>query len=108
MRPGLNFIPKRLQKRPFSTSAGATLRRSYLYVPSTSDRMLDKSLVTDSDAIIYDLEDSVPPSPIDKTNARIRLSNFLLVRVRNFSSSHHLTEITAEGILECTEKCSTN
>lgn len=45
--------------------------------------MLDKSLVTNSDSIIYDLEDSVPPSPIDKTNARIRLSNFLLVRVRN-------------------------
>ncbi|KAF8630935.1 hypothetical protein AX17_005292 [Amanita inopinata Kibby_2008] len=40
--------------------------------------MLEKSLVTNSDMIIYDLEDSVPPSPVDKTNARIRLSNFLL------------------------------
>ena len=80
MHPGL----KHLQKRLFSTNAGAALRRSYLYVPSTSDRMLDKSLVTNSDVIIYDLEDSVPPSPTDKTNARIRLSNFLLVRPRNF------------------------
>ncbi|KAF8349257.1 P-loop containing nucleoside triphosphate hydrolase protein [Amanita rubescens] len=85
MRPG--FIPKHLQKRPFSTSAGAALRRSYLYVPSTSDRMLDTSLVINSDVIIYDLEDSVPPLPIDKTNARIRLSNFLLgLQQKQFSN----------------------
>ncbi|KAG1861800.1 Pyruvate/Phosphoenolpyruvate kinase-like domain-containing protein [Suillus subalutaceus] len=43
------------------------LRRSYLYVPSSSDRMLDKSLSTPSD-------DSVPPSPHDKDSARQRLS----------------------------------
>lgn len=54
-----------------------TLRRSYLYVPSSSDRMLDKSLSTPSDVIIYDLEDSVPPSPHDKDSARQRLSTFL-------------------------------
>lgn len=53
------------------------LRRSYLYVPSSSDRMLDKSLSTPSDIIIYDLEDSVPPSPHDKDSARQRLSTFL-------------------------------
>lgn len=53
------------------------LRRSYLYVPSSSDRMLDKSLSTPSDVIIYDLEDSVPPSPHDKDSARRRLSTFL-------------------------------
>lgn len=53
------------------------LRRSYLYVPSSSDRMLDKSLSTPSDIIIFDLEDSVPPSPHDKDSARQRLSTFL-------------------------------
>ncbi|KIK03329.1 hypothetical protein K443DRAFT_676816 [Laccaria amethystina LaAM-08-1] len=54
-----------------------TLRRSYLYVPSSSERMLEKSLTTDSDVIIYDLEDSVPPDPSDKTRARLRLKEFL-------------------------------
>lgn len=53
------------------------LRRSYLYVPTSSDRMLDKSLSTSSDVIIYDLEDSVPPSAYDKDSARQRLSTFL-------------------------------
>jgi citrate lyase subunit beta-like protein len=57
-----------------------TLRRSYLYVPSSSERMLEKSLTTDSDVIIYDLEDSVPPDPSDKTRARLRLKEFLSVR----------------------------
>ncbi|KAJ7695985.1 Pyruvate/Phosphoenolpyruvate kinase-like domain-containing protein [Mycena rosella] len=37
-----------------------SLKRSYLYVPCSSDRMLGKSLTTNSDMIIYDLEDSVP------------------------------------------------
>ncbi|KAH9980198.1 citrate lyase beta subunit [Lactifluus volemus] len=53
------------------------LRRSYLYVPASSDRMLQKSLVTHSDIIIYDLEDSVAPSEEDKNDARERLTEFL-------------------------------
>jgi citrate lyase subunit beta-like protein len=40
--------------------------------------MLDKSLKTDTDMIIYDLEDSV--SPFDKDTARERLKGFLTVR----------------------------
>ncbi|OAX33381.1 Phosphoenolpyruvate/pyruvate domain-containing protein, partial [Rhizopogon vinicolor AM-OR11-026] len=63
-----------------TTGIGKTdqaLRRSYLYVPSSSDRMLDKSLTTPSDVVIYDLEDSVPPSTNDKDSARQRLSTFL-------------------------------
>ncbi|TCD64529.1 hypothetical protein EIP91_003996 [Steccherinum ochraceum] len=55
-----------------------SLRRSYLYVPASSGRMLEKSLSTPSDVIIYDLEDSVPPSPEHKNNARNRLTDFLL------------------------------
>ncbi|CCM01879.1 uncharacterized protein FIBRA_03950 [Fibroporia radiculosa] len=51
------------------------LNRSYLYVPTSSDRMLQKSLSTNTDIIIYDLEDSVPPSASDKDNARERLRN---------------------------------
>jgi len=39
--------------------------------------MLQKSLTTGADMIIYDLEDSVAPSEKDKSAARERLSNFL-------------------------------
>lgn len=39
-------------------------------------------MTTNSDVIIYDLEDSVPPSPADKHGARSRLAHFLSVRVR--------------------------
>ena len=46
-------------------------------VPTTAERMLEKSLTTPSDVIIYDLEDSVPPSPADKKGARDRLTHFL-------------------------------
>ncbi|EIM85863.1 citrate lyase beta subunit [Stereum hirsutum FP-91666 SS1] len=69
------------QTRSLTNQARATdaasLRRSYLYVPSSSDRTLQKSLVTPSDVIIYDLEDSVAPSEADKTSARKRLKAFL-------------------------------
>ena len=47
-----------------------------LLVPASSDKMLQKSLETPSDVIIYDLEDSVPPTRADKDAARDRLSNF--------------------------------
>ena len=58
----------------------ANLRRSYLYVPASSDRMLEKSITTGSDVIIYDLEDSVSPVHSGKANARGRLNKFLAVR----------------------------
>ncbi|TFK74758.1 beta subunit of citrate lyase [Pluteus cervinus] len=58
-------------------STPPTLRRSYLYVPASNDRMLQKSLTSSSDVIIYDLEDSVPPSAKDKEGARERLIGFL-------------------------------
>lgn len=44
--------------------------------------MLEKSLSTSSDVIIYDLEDSVPPSPSDKNGARARLQRFMTVSSR--------------------------
>ncbi|KAI0078213.1 citrate lyase beta subunit [Panus rudis PR-1116 ss-1] len=52
--------------------------KSYpITVPCSSDRMLQKSLTNSSDVIIYDLEDSVPPSAADKDGARNRLTGFL-------------------------------
>ncbi|KAJ3715530.1 Pyruvate/Phosphoenolpyruvate kinase-like domain-containing protein [Lentinula raphanica] len=64
--------------RFFSTSNNnKAIRRSYLYVPSSSDKLLEKSLKVKSDVIIYDLEDSVSPAPADKENARNRLYSFL-------------------------------
>lgn len=47
--------------------------------------MLEKSLTTNSDVVIYDLEDSVPPSPADKHGARSRLAHFLSVRAQKGS-----------------------
>jgi len=43
--------------------------------------MLQKSLVTRSDVIIYDLEDSVAPSEGGKNDARERLMEFLTARL---------------------------
>ncbi|EKM49597.1 uncharacterized protein PHACADRAFT_214142 [Phanerochaete carnosa HHB-10118-sp] len=48
-----------------------------LYLPTSSDRTLNKSLVTHSDVIVYDLEDSVPPTRANKEGARGRLSLFI-------------------------------
>jgi citrate lyase subunit beta-like protein len=45
--------------------------------------MLQKSLVTGSDVIIYDLEDSVAPSEEGKDDARERLMEFLTARTVN-------------------------
>jgi len=45
--------------------------------------MLQKSLVTGSDVIIYDLEDSVAPSEEGKNDARERLIEFLTARLFN-------------------------
>ncbi|KZV61508.1 beta subunit of citrate lyase [Peniophora sp. CONT] len=69
--------------RPYSVSQPqldgnvAQLRRSYLYVPCSSDRMLQKSVSTGADTVIYDLEDSVAPSEKDKAAARGKLAEFL-------------------------------
>ncbi|CEL57393.1 citrate lyase subunit beta-like protein [Rhizoctonia solani AG-1 IB] len=57
------------------TDARSKLQRSLLYVPSSNDRMLQKSLSSPSDALIYDLEDSVAPN--EKERARTALLGFL-------------------------------
>jgi len=69
-------------RRLLSTSSEPSLRRSYLYVPASSDRMLQKSLNlgVPPDVVIYDLEDSVSPTLHEKKAARQRLTHFLHVR----------------------------
>ncbi|KAF9778704.1 citrate lyase beta subunit [Thelephora terrestris] len=88
-----------------STTSKRSLRRSYLYVPASSDRMLRKSLETPSDIIIYDLEDSVSPTRTDKDAARDRLLNFLstteklpaperiAVRLNSVNTEHFVEDI---------------
>ncbi|KAM0330013.1 hypothetical protein ACHAQA_004182 [Verticillium albo-atrum] len=51
------------------------LRRALLYVPSSSEKMLNKSLGLTSDNVTYDLEDSVTPAR--KPDARKQLRSFL-------------------------------
>ncbi|KAF7291660.1 HpcH-HpaI domain-containing protein [Mycena chlorophos] len=86
--------------------ATASLKRSHLYVPAASDRMLEKSLTTTSDVIVYDLEDSVPPAEADKAAARNRLAKFLqrddlpprervAVRVNDISTPFFVDDIAA-------------
>ncbi|KAI8986106.1 citrate lyase beta subunit [Trametes punicea] len=97
----------------YSTNADSVesmepLGRSYLYVPATAERMLEKSLTTNSDVIIYDLEDSVPPSPADKNGARGRLAHFLTTRSANLPPHERIavrlnsnsTPFFAEDILQ--------
>ncbi|PIL22589.1 hypothetical protein GSI_15278 [Ganoderma sinense ZZ0214-1] len=89
-------------------TANGHLGRSYLYVPATAEKMLEKSLTTSSDVIIYDLEDSVPPSPADKHGARSRLAHFLSTRSGSLPSPDRIairlnsnaTEFFAEDIIQ--------
>ena len=52
------------------------LLRSMLYVPAYKENLIEKSLTTSADAIIYDLEDSVPQACKEK--ARMILENHIL------------------------------
>ncbi|MFW6094787.1 MAG: HpcH/HpaI aldolase/citrate lyase family protein [Pseudomonadota bacterium] len=51
------------------------LRRSLHFVPGGSDRMLEKSLATDADSLVLDLEDAVTPKR--KAEARSRVARWL-------------------------------
>ncbi|KAI9509199.1 citrate lyase beta subunit [Russula earlei] len=79
-----SLIRPQLQSRQYSTvkeqPEATPLRRSYLYVPASSERMLQKSLAIGSDVFIYDLEDSVAPTETGKVDARERLVEFLTAR----------------------------
>ena len=44
------------------------LARSFLYVPANREKFLEKALAVPADALLLDLEDSVPPA--EKATAR--------------------------------------
>ncbi|KAK2768588.1 hypothetical protein FQN54_000444 [Arachnomyces sp. PD_36] len=51
---------------------GNVLRRALLYVPGSSQRMLDKSRSLVADCVAYDLEDSVTPSKKEEARHLVR------------------------------------
>ncbi|ODH12824.1 hypothetical protein ACO22_07878 [Paracoccidioides brasiliensis] len=79
------------------------LRRALLYVPGSSQRMLDKSRSLVADCVAYDLEDSVTPTK--KEEARVLVRNALnhplpsgikerAVRINAVSSGLALADLT--------------
>ncbi|OAA42669.1 citrate lyase subunit beta (Citrate (pro-3S)-lyase subunit beta) [Metarhizium rileyi] len=86
--------------------SSSILRRSLLYVPSSSQKMLTKSLRLTSDNITYDLEDSVTPSrkPDARQQLKTHLSSLegrppsiseLAIRVNAVSTAFALDDLTA-------------
>jgi citrate lyase subunit beta / citryl-CoA lyase len=51
-------------------------KRSYLFVPAISERIMAKAVASDADSVIFDLEDAVAIN--EKEAARERAKNFLL------------------------------
>ena len=45
--------------------------RSWLFVPGHRQKMIDKSPGRGSDALIYDLEDAVPPDEMDAARMKV-------------------------------------
>ncbi|KAK2780635.1 hypothetical protein FQN53_001059, partial [Emmonsiellopsis sp. PD_33] len=79
------------------------LRRALLYVPGSSQRMIDKSRTLVADCIAYDLEDSVTPAK--KAEARAMVRNAIdqplppgikerAVRINSVSSGLALADLT--------------
>lgn len=54
--------------------------RSYLYVPGSDPRMMEKAFATDADALVFDLEDAVAPNR--KAEARGHVARALRSRPR--------------------------
>ncbi|KAK1449837.1 HpcH/HpaI aldolase/citrate lyase family protein [Colletotrichum melonis] len=90
--------------------SSSIVRRALLYVPSSSEKMLTKSLGLKSDNVTYDLEDSVTPSL--KSEARGQLRSFLskhksrpssigelAVRINAVETKFALDDLTSLGSL---------
>ncbi|KAI8684389.1 hypothetical protein NCS57_00104900 [Fusarium keratoplasticum] len=86
--------------------SASIIRRSLLYVPGSSQKMLTKSLGLHSDNVTYDLEDSVTPSLKDTArnqlrdhisglNARPSGISELAVRINAVSTPFALSDLTA-------------
>lgn len=54
---------------------GVALHRSYLFAPAHNERLMRKALHAGADAVVFDLEDAVPPQA--KSQARAGLEAFL-------------------------------
>ncbi|KAH6648521.1 Pyruvate/Phosphoenolpyruvate kinase-like domain-containing protein [Truncatella angustata] len=89
-----------------AAKSSAILRRALLYVPSSSPRMLTKSLSLKSDNVTYDLEDSVTPNakPEARRALREHLSQLssrppsiseLAIRINAISTPHALEDLTS-------------
>lgn len=89
-----------------AAKSSAILRRSLLYVPASSPRMLTKSLSLHSDNVTYDLEDSVTPSAkpdarralrahLDQLTSRPAGIAEVAVRINAVSTPHALEDLTA-------------
>jgi citrate lyase subunit beta / citryl-CoA lyase len=52
------------------------VKRSYLFVPASSEKLMEKAVKSHSDCAIFDLEDAVALS--EKENARERAKNYLI------------------------------
>ncbi len=54
------------------SAASTAVRRALLYVPGSSQKMLDKTKSLTADCVAYDLEDSVTPSRKSEARSNIR------------------------------------
>ena len=50
---------------------GGTVRRSSHFVPGANERLLEKSIATDADSLVLDLEDAVTPDNKDSARATV-------------------------------------
>src|SRR5262249_60396317 len=60
------------RRRGVAAETAMPLARSFLYVPANREKFLDKAVGLPADALLLDLEDSVPPA--EKAAARAGLS----------------------------------
>jgi len=70
------------------------LKRSWLFVPGNRQRMIDKALGLDADAIMLDIEDGVPPAAKAEARERIREA---LARPRQEPSPSRFVRINSLG-----------
>lgn len=54
------------------SAARTAVRRALLYVPGSSQKMLEKTRGLTADCVAYDLEDSVTPTRKDEARSNIR------------------------------------
>ncbi|KAH8175765.1 hpcH/HpaI aldolase/citrate lyase family protein [Sarocladium implicatum] len=88
-----------------ASSTASIIRRSLLYVPGSSQKMLTKSLSLTSDNVTYDLEDSVTPfhkstarshlaSHLSSLNSRPSSISELAIRINSISTPFALQDLT--------------